>query len=274
MDMQSLRAHARSADRWANRTRLATAFAREVGVRGLLSHARQMGFSGVVSFVRRQMRYQLSAALCGRWDRKYGVDTSGIIDVQNLEVLGNNRQSGHAAVSTSPNTFRYLSRFFPENWHDFTFIDVGCGKGRVVLMALQHGFKDVIGIDFAPLLCKIAEENVAAFRGKRDAMQACSIVTTDAAEFPLPRGRPLLVYCANPFEADVWEKFVPNLATTYAVSRHQICLVLSGTRPGAFAEAEAVIRRCPLFRVRARGKTPYFSDTYLPHYFCMFRIVE
>jgi trans-aconitate methyltransferase len=46
---------------------------------------------------------------------------------------------------------------------DGVFVDVGCGKGRILLLAVEHGLNRVVGIEISPTLCKIAEKNIAGF---------------------------------------------------------------------------------------------------------------
>ena len=41
------------------------------------------------------------------------------------------------------------------------FIDFGCGKGRILLIASQYKFKKIIGIEFSPELVDIARSNVS-----------------------------------------------------------------------------------------------------------------
>ena len=84
-----------------------------------------------------------------------------------FEVVGGNRESGHAVVSTSPRMFRFLSQLFPLGSREFTFVDIGCGKGRVVVMALLHGFRRVVELRFAPLVARIAQANVHSVYGRR-----------------------------------------------------------------------------------------------------------
>ena len=40
------------------------------------------------------------------------------------------------------------------------FIDIGCGMGRVLLLASRYPFKRLVGIDLSPQLCEIAERNM------------------------------------------------------------------------------------------------------------------
>src|SRR5713101_6823082 len=46
----------------------------------------------------------------------------------------------------------------------FTFVDIGCGKGRILLSALALPFRRIVGVEFSPVLCRIAEKNVASAR--------------------------------------------------------------------------------------------------------------
>lgn len=257
-------------DRWATRRQRTIAFLREKGLRGLLDKARSAGLGGSVAFVNRQFRYQLCKVLGEWWDRKYNVDTSGQIDLVNLEVVGTNRERGHAVVSTSPRMYRFLAQFFPQNWSDFTFVDVGCGKGRVVLLAMMQGFRRIIGIEFAPLVCEVAEGNVSSFRGWRPPLANVSIINADATEVDLPSGVPLLIYCFNPFDAELWKKFVPRLIKTYEINKMPMCVVLSGTVPEVLSLAADRISASEQFRLRAHGVSPSFVDAYLPSYYWVF----
>src|ERR1700749_3755043 len=106
-------------ERWASRKRRAIEFLQQNGVSGLLAKVREAGVSGTVGFARRQLRYQACSFLGTRWDRKYGVDTSGQIDLADVYVVGPNRDSGYASVSTSPSAYAFLSAYFPANWQEF-----------------------------------------------------------------------------------------------------------------------------------------------------------
>jgi 2-polyprenyl-3-methyl-5-hydroxy-6-metoxy-1,4-benzoquinol methylase len=59
-----------------------------------------------------------------------------------------------------------------------TFIDIGCGKGRVLLMAAEHGFRKIIGIDFAADLCLTARGNVEQYRRCSDNSAAATTSST------------------------------------------------------------------------------------------------
>ena len=255
-------------DRWATRKRRAIEFLRQNGIGGITAKVREAGINGTAAFVKRQIRYHLCSFLGSRWDRKFGVDTSGQIDLIDVEVVGSNRDGGYSSVSTSPSAYAFLARFFPADWKNFTFVDVGCGKGRVLILAAQQGFDTIIGIEFAPLISQIAEQNlIHASVVKRTSW---SVLNADATTIDLPSDAPLLVYCFNPFRAEIWERFILVLLKAHDANKNPICLILSGTIPDALNDAGAVIAGSAQFQERAHGVTPFFMDAYAPYHYRIF----
>ena len=96
---------------------------------------------------------------------------------------------------------------------DFTFIDLGAGKGRALLMASDYPFQRIIGVEFMPDLCHAAEENIASYSANSNDRQKCSqmeMVCLDACDFQFP-AEPLVVYLFNPFSEPVFVKVLENL---------------------------------------------------------------
>jgi SAM-dependent methyltransferase len=78
-----------------------------------------------------------------------------------------------------------------------TFIDLGSGKGRALLLAAEAGFRRVIGVELLPELHRIAAENVAKFRAAHGAA-AIELHCGDARTFAFPSQRTVL-FLFNPF---------------------------------------------------------------------------
>ena len=271
MAKDDLNAQLQAVDRWASRRRRSVEFLRKNGLYGLIAKMREAGPAETARFLKRQARYQLCAFLSARWDSKYGVDTSGQIDLTDIQVVGPNRDSGYASVSTSPQAYAFLSGFFPPTWKDFTFVDIGAGKGRVMMLAALQGFDTILGIEFAPLICRIAERNLGRFSGRKPANW--SVVNADASLVDLPSGVPLLIYSFNPFKVEMWQRFLPVVLKANSAGDQPICLVLSGTIPETLNDAAVLIERTEQFRERARGVTPFFTDAYAPYTYRVFDTV-
>ena len=80
----------------------------------------------------------------------------------------------------------------------FTFVDLGSGKGRALLMASDYPFGRIVGVELLPALHQIAEQNLTRYHSDSQKCFALESVCADATTFPLPAG-PLVVYLFNPF---------------------------------------------------------------------------
>jgi SAM-dependent methyltransferase len=98
----------------------------------------------------------------------------------------------------------------PIDFSLFTFVDLGCGKGRVLLMASDYPFKKIIGVEFMPELHRVAQKN---FAGYSNDLQRCRQIETlcmDARDFQFPL-EPLVVYLFNPFSEPTFAHVLENL---------------------------------------------------------------
>ncbi|HEY2361538.1 MAG TPA: class I SAM-dependent methyltransferase [Candidatus Angelobacter sp.] len=98
----------------------------------------------------------------------------------------------------------------PAGLQDFTFIDLGSGKGRVLLMASDYPFKGIMGVEFMPELHRAAEKNIAKYVSERQQCRQIESVCMDARDFNFPDG-PLMVYLFNPFSESTFAGVLENL---------------------------------------------------------------
>src|SRR5260370_30556709 len=85
---------------------------------------------------------------------------------------------------------------------NYSFVDLGCGKGRAVMMASEFGFREGVGVELHASLAGIAEANVAVWAGAGRAACPVRIICGDATEFVFPDGACLL-YLFPPVTAPV-----------------------------------------------------------------------
>jgi 16S rRNA G966 N2-methylase RsmD len=82
------------------------------------------------------------------------------------------------------------------------FFDIGCGLGRVLIVASAKGFKPCIGIDINAALVNSARENIAT--GKKN--NALVLVErADATEYSYPK-EAQVYFLFNPFDETVLER--------------------------------------------------------------------
>lgn len=137
-----------------------------------------------------------------RFDRTHGVDTAGIVDLPALDFFSRNKDKGVYYQASGVTLVRRILKTLPINHADYSFVDVGAGKGRVVLVASEFPFRRVLGVEFAPALVEVARQNIAHYTPRlcRDT----SVVCCDATEVDLPDDN-LVLYFYNPFSREIME---------------------------------------------------------------------
>jgi SAM-dependent methyltransferase len=148
------------------------------------------------------------------FDLAYGVDTSGLIWGEDLPTPRANAFWSSAYYGIAPSIFNQLlreleARLAPD-WSSFTFIDLGCGKGRALMLASRLPFHAILGVEISPELARIAQQNLTVFSAPWQ--QCCSLEAheSDASCFDLPL-TPLFIYLYHPFAKPVLEVFLRNL---------------------------------------------------------------
>jgi SAM-dependent methyltransferase len=148
------------------------------------------------------------------FDWRYRTDTTRRIEQVELDVTSANKQEATRYQPSGLRTLRSLFRHmkFP---HDAVFVDFGCGKGRVLLLAAAYGFKRVVGIEFSPELCAIARENVISF-GKRRKISEVEIVQGDVCDYKM-KGDETIFYYFHPFSADILNRTLDKIVESLTI---------------------------------------------------------
>lgn len=154
-------------------------------------------------------RAQLTAALSGH---QY-FPTEPWLFEQIVQALILALSDQHSAVRQRTTTQAAL--------HDFTFIDLGSGKGRVLLMAAPYGFKRIVGVEFMPEWHRIAEENIGKFSATYAIASPIESFCMDARDFDFP-AVPLVVYLFNPFPAPVLAAVLDRLHVSLLANPRQV----------------------------------------------------
>jgi len=98
---------------------------------------------------------------------------------------------------TDPGLFAEMIASLPIDQREFTFVDLGSGKGRTLLMASEYPFRRIVGVELLPALHQIALENLACYKSASQKCFTLEAVCGDATDFPFP-AEPLVLYLFNP----------------------------------------------------------------------------
>ena len=107
---------------------------------------------------------------------------------------------------------------------DKVFVDFGCGKGRVLIMASTFGIKEVKGIEFSPKLCALAEKNILNYCAKTTSDTHFEIINTDASLYHFNDDEDVL-YLFNPFDEYILKKVLQNLAESIKRNARKVLII-------------------------------------------------
>lgn len=144
-----------------------------------------------------------------RFDRRWGVDTAAPVAARDLDVVGPSAGPGHRYEATPAPVVGRMLRALDLDPATATFVDVGSGKGAVLLVAGRRRFRAVVGVEHAPSLHAVAEANLRRAAHRLRAGEVHSVLG-DAMTFPLPAG-PLVVHLCNPFDLAATGRFLDRL---------------------------------------------------------------
>ncbi len=166
----------------------------------LVTVLRKEGIAATVALARKNLLHEFRWYLDRRFDRLHGTDTSDRIELDRLQVVGDHRDAGVYYEPTSTRQFEAMMSFLAHriDARMFTFIDYGSGKGRTLMMAAEHPFREIVGVEFSRELHDIASRNLSIYRSRTQRCQQLRCVHADATQFEPPPGD-LLVYFYNPF---------------------------------------------------------------------------
>ncbi|HEY2343737.1 MAG TPA: class I SAM-dependent methyltransferase, partial [Chthoniobacteraceae bacterium] len=132
------------------------------------------------------------------FDFRNGVDTRKTAELFQLKIRGENAASGTryapTRVSVLRALFTELADLFPP---ESILLDIGCGKGRALLLAAEAGFREAHGVEFAHELCEIATRNCAVYARRSRTGTRLSVHECDALSYPIQNDENVF-YIANP----------------------------------------------------------------------------
>lgn len=141
------------------------------------------------------------------YDWEYRVDTTSANVTWRSRLIGL-LNSPYQPVEAD--LFREMMAKAEIDYTQFTFIDIGSGKGRALLLASEYPFQRVIGIEFLPELNAIAEQNIRKFSQRNPGCGVIELICCDATEYKWPKA-PLLVFLNNPLPEEGLRKLILEL---------------------------------------------------------------
>jgi len=174
------------------------------------------------------------------WEQRVNTTSGGIGARSRLLGLLNSEYQ-----PIEPELFREIMTRMEIDFDRFTFVDIGSGKGRALLLAAERPFRRVIGIELLPELHQIASENA-----KRVSRQVIELNCGDAAQYSFPP-EPLVIFLFNPLPEAGVRSVVRNIETSLQDSPRPLYLIYANP------EHEKIV--CALSHLRKFAGTHQYS---------------
>lgn len=150
------------------------------------------------------------------FDLRHGTDTGGLLYASDLVSGHAHDEFNEGYYATTPSLFRGLVARWVDllastsqgderralRLEDYAFVDLGCGKGRALLLASEYRFRTVTGLELHPGLCAVAEKNARRWLRRKRACGRISVLCADVLAAPIPDG-PVVLFLFNSFSAEV-----------------------------------------------------------------------
>jgi SAM-dependent methyltransferase len=235
------------------------ASARDLGLGATLRQAPRLLLAPLT--LRRLRRRKLEQLSRDGFDAAHGTDTAAVLVGRELGPCVT--RDGHLIVhyeTTSEAAIRAPLDGLDLDLSRFTFVDLGCGKGKPLMVAASYPFRRLVGVDISPACIAVARRNLARYGPEPIDWFRVELLTMDAEDFAFPDG-PLVVYLYNPFPGAVLERVVANLEASLTERPRDAAIVYLNPH------ALAAVARSPLF-VRlptAADRMPMATEKLAPY---------
>jgi SAM-dependent methyltransferase len=183
------------------------------------------------------------------FDRRYRVQTAGSVEPSAAGITNDVQLAN--AIRYVPIREQVLSHLLAHTLRgrepaSLTFVDLGCGKGRALLIAARFAFRQIIGVELSASHVECAAANVASYLAQPATKPAIRcrdihVVCESAPAFIYPDSD-LLVYLYRPFTGATFTATLDSLAAFAHGSGRAVTIVL------CCPSEEYLLERHPNFR--------------------------
>jgi SAM-dependent methyltransferase len=133
------------------------------------------------------------------FERALGIDTTGIVELHELQIEDFEREGYEGSGWLDLRRMLRPGEVKPSD----VFLDLGSGKGRVLMLAARYPFARVIGVE-------VSEHLNAAARRNLDRHGQVELVTADVLDYEIPDDV-TVVYMYNPFRGSTFSAVIAEL---------------------------------------------------------------
>jgi Histone methylation protein DOT1 len=211
-------------------------------LRDWVTSVRRYGAIYVAAYLFDRVRVRRAEKAEG-FDRSFGTDTTAIDYPWNLPSIGHEHSSEIHIYEAAPAwLIRETLGSIPLQPQMFTFVDMGSGKGRAVLVASEFPFGKIVGIELSPEMHRIAQENLSRYRSASQRCTTISLHCMNAVEYAFGP-EPLVLFLFNPFGRDSMRSFLTRLESSLQATPRQVYVIYINPRFERIVRSSRFLRR-------------------------------
>lgn len=158
-----------------------------------------------------------------RGEKKYHLNTTYTNDLRQLEIVSGYKENAYIYQPVNYYMLETALQFLNEQDIQGTLVDFGCGMGRILVVAIHNGFKDITGIEFSPELCNAAKENLKEITKEFPDVDLI-IHCENAALYEIKKQEAIFTFF-NPFDEAVMLPVVKNILKSFKENPREITVV-------------------------------------------------
>jgi hypothetical protein len=144
--------------------------------------------------------------------------------LRELAIQSPNAKWGLPYAPTHPEFFDKVVGSLPVRLTDYSFIDLGAGKGLALLLASKYPFNSITGVEYSKVLADMANENISAYKEQGGGHASLQCIWGDAANFELPGG-PTVLYLFNPFQGKGMDRVIANIENSLRTAPRDLWVI-------------------------------------------------
>ena len=158
------------------------------------------------------------------FDYKYNVKTHKDLNLNDLKFDSINKKEAGDYETLAIFSIKKILNNIEIDKKDI-FVEVGCGKGRVLLIASQYKFNKIIGIEFSPELVDIARSNVSICKDYNSFnIDIIKIVEGDVLDYKYNNNETVF-YLFNPFTNNILDKLCEDIVRSFNSNPRRILIL-------------------------------------------------
>ena len=188
---------------------------RQVGLAGTVLHCWDMSIQGIRELFSATGRHD------DPFDAMYGTETSGIVGAGALDVPDQILEHTNRYEPVATELFLAMLNELRIAHSEFTFVDLGAGKGKALLLAARFPFLHILGVEVSAGLAQAACRNIARCKDQLQKCRSVQVICQDARSYELPKTG-LVVFFYNPFDRLIMHAVLAKLEESVRSSPRKV----------------------------------------------------